>query len=39
VTITGEVARPLTMPLDEMEYTYSIVDIKNLRAGTKDEAV
>jgi outer membrane lipoprotein len=37
VTITGEVAGSVTMPLDEMKYTYPIVDIKNLRVWTKDE--
>ncbi len=37
VTITGEVAGSVTMPIDEMEYTYPIVDIKNLRVWTKDE--
>ncbi|TKS59323.1 MAG: hypothetical protein EWM72_02335 [Nitrospira sp.] len=39
VTITGEVAGSVTMPLDETEYTYPIVDIKNLRVWTKDEEV
>ena len=39
VTITGEVAGSVTLPLDETEYTYPIVDIKELRAWTKDEAV
>ncbi len=39
VTITGEVAGSVTMPLDETEYTYPIVEIKNLRAWTNvDEA-
>ncbi len=37
VTITGEVAGSVTMPLDETKYTYPIVDIKNLRVWTKDE--
>jgi len=37
MTITGEVAGSVIMPLDETEYTYPIVDIKTLRAWTKDE--
>jgi outer membrane lipoprotein len=37
VTITGEVAGSVTMPLDEMEYTYPIVDINNLRVWPRDE--
>ena len=37
VTITGEVTGSVTMPLDEMEYTYPIVDIKNLRVWPRDE--
>jgi outer membrane lipoprotein len=37
VTITGEVAGSLTLPLDETEYTYPVVDIKNVRVWTKDD--
>jgi outer membrane lipoprotein len=38
VTITGEVAGSLTLPLDETEYTYPVVEIKNLRVwGKSDE--
>jgi outer membrane lipoprotein len=31
ITVTGEVAGSVTLPLDEMEYLYPIVEIKNLR--------
>lgn len=37
VTVTGEIAGSVTMPLDEMEYTFPIVDIKNLRIWSRDE--
>jgi outer membrane lipoprotein len=37
VTVTGEVAGSVTMPLDEMEYLYPIVEIKNLRVWPTDE--
>lgn len=37
VTITGEVAGSLTLPLDETEYTYPVVDIKNVRVWPKDD--
>lgn len=37
VTITGQVAGSVTMSLDELEYTYPIVDIKNLRVWTRVE--
>jgi outer membrane lipoprotein len=37
VTITGEVAGSVTLPLDETEYTYPVVDIKNVRAWPADE--
>jgi len=37
MTIIGEVTGSVTMPLDETEYTYPIVDIRNLRVWTKDE--
>jgi len=37
VTISGEVTGSLTLPLDETEYTYPVVDIKNVRVWPKDE--
>lgn len=37
VTITGEMAGSVTMPLDETEYTYPIMDIKNLRVWREVE--
>lgn len=37
VTITGEVAGSVTMPLDETEYTYPLLHITNLRVWTDDE--
>jgi outer membrane lipoprotein len=37
MTVTGEIAGSVTLPLDETEYTYPIVDIKNLRVWTKSE--
>jgi outer membrane lipoprotein len=37
VTITGEVAGSLTMPLDETEYTYPLLHVTNLRAWADDE--
>jgi outer membrane lipoprotein len=37
VTITGEVAGSLTMPLDETEYTYPVLHVTNLRVWTEDE--
>lgn len=37
VTISGEVAGSMTLPLDETEYTYPVVDIKNVRVWPKDE--
>lgn len=37
VTVTGEVAGAVTMPLDETEYTSPLVEIKNLRVWQRDE--
>ena len=37
VTISGEVTGSLTLPLDETEYTYPVVDIKNVRVWPKDD--
>ena len=31
VTVTGEVTGSITMPLDETDYTYPVIDIKNLQ--------
>ena len=36
VTISGEVAGSMTLPLDETEYTYPLVHITNLRVWTED---
>ena len=38
VTVTGEIAGSVTMPFDETEYTYPIVEIKNLLVWPKDDA-
>jgi outer membrane lipoprotein len=37
VTITGEVAGSVILPLDETDYTYPIVEIKTLRVWLKEE--
>ncbi len=37
VTVTGEITGTVTLPLDETEYNYPIVDIKNLRVWTKPD--
>jgi outer membrane lipoprotein len=37
LTITGAVAGSLTMPLDEMEYTYPLVHVGNLRVWADDQ--
>lgn len=37
VTVTGEVAGSVTLPLDETEYTYPVVDIKNMRVWQSRE--
>ena len=37
VTISGEIAGSMTLPLDETDYTYPVVDIKNVRVWPKDE--
>lgn len=36
VTVTGEMAGSITLPLDETEYTYPLVRINNLRAWSDD---
>lgn len=37
ITITGEIDGSLSLPLDETEYTYPLVQIKNLRVWTNNE--
>jgi outer membrane lipoprotein len=37
VTITGAVAGTVILPLDETDYTYPVVEIKNLRVWLKEE--
>lgn len=37
ITVMGEIAGSVTLPLDETEYTYPIVEIKNLRVWTKSD--
>ncbi|MBH0190779.1 MAG: Slp family lipoprotein [Nitrospira sp.] len=37
VTITGAVAGAIILPLDETDYTYPVVEIKNLRVWQKEE--
>ena len=37
LTVTGEVTGSAILPLDEMDYTYPIVEIKNLRVWPKEE--
>mgnify|MGYP003337179058 CR=1 FL=1 len=37
VTVTGEVAGAMTLPLDETDYTYPIIEIKNLRVWKKED--
>lgn len=37
ITVTGEMAGSVTLPLDETEYTYPLVRINNLRVWTEDE--
>ena len=37
VTVTGETAGSVTLPLDETEYTYPLVRINNLRVWTEDD--
>jgi outer membrane lipoprotein len=36
VTVTGEMAGSIILPLDEMEYTYPLMRINNLRVWTED---
>ena len=37
VTITGEVSGIVTLPLDETDYTYPVVDIKTMKIWTRAE--
>ena len=37
VTVTGEMAGSVTLPLDETVYTYPLVHINNLRVWTEDD--
>ena len=37
LTVTGEMAGSVTLPLDETEYTYPLVRITNLRVWTEDD--
>ena len=40
VTVTGEVSSSITLPLDETDYTYPVIDIKRVQAwpGSEDLA-
>jgi outer membrane lipoprotein len=40
ITVTGEVSSSITLPLDETEYTYPVIDIKHVQvwAGSEDVA-
>ncbi|MGC4098176.1 MAG: Slp family lipoprotein [Nitrospira sp.] len=37
ITVTGEMAGSITLPLDETEYTYPLVRINNLRVWTEND--
>ena len=39
VTVTGEVSGSITLPLDETNYTYPVIDIKQLRVWARSEDV
>ena len=40
VTVTGEVAGSITLPLDEIDYTYPVIHIKQLRVWDRsDDAI
>ena len=39
VTVTGEVTGSITLPLDETDYTYPVIDIKQLQVWARSEAV
>ena len=40
ITVTGEVSGSITLPLDETDYTYPVIDIKRVQvwAGSEDVA-
>ena len=40
ITVTGEVSGSVTLPLDETDYTYPVIDIKHVQvwAGSEDAA-
>lgn len=37
VTVTGEMAGSVTLPLDETEYTYPLITVTNLRVWTEND--
>ncbi len=37
VTVTGEVTGSITLPLDETDYTYPVIDIKRLQVWVRSE--
>ncbi|TKB90580.1 MAG: Slp family lipoprotein [Nitrospira sp.] len=37
VTVTGEMAGSVTLPLDETEYTYPLLNVTNLRVWTEND--
>lgn len=39
VTVTGEISGSVTLPLDETDYTYPVINIKQLRVWNKSENV
>jgi outer membrane lipoprotein len=39
VTVTGEVTGSITLPLDETDYTYPVIDIKRLHVWPRSEDV
>jgi outer membrane lipoprotein len=39
VTVTGEVTGSITLPLDETDYTYPVIDIKQLHVWPRSEDV
>lgn len=37
ITVTGEITGTVTLPLDETDYTYPVIDIKNLRTWVQSQ--
>ena len=37
ITVTGEVSGSITLPLDEMDYTYPVIDIKRVQVWASSE--